>query len=246
MKVFISWSGFRSKQVATALRDWLPLVLHFTSPWMSDIDIPAGDRWSAEIGEQLQDTHFGIICLTKENLASPWVLFEAGALAKSLSSGAVCPYLLDLDISDIGGPLSQFQAKKANKDETYELIQSINQRAEKPRPTKQLEILYEDLWPRLDAKLNEVPESQAEPGPIRSEKEVLEELVSTVRSLEQGFHKFEEFTRTSSKAQQEKLVNAIHSYEQSLESLKQTIQTNQTQTTSYEQDPDFGPEEIPF
>lgn len=32
MKVFISWSGERSQALAQALRDWLPLVLHFVEP----------------------------------------------------------------------------------------------------------------------------------------------------------------------------------------------------------------------
>ena len=34
MHVFISWSGERSKALAVALRDWLPLVLHYVEPWV--------------------------------------------------------------------------------------------------------------------------------------------------------------------------------------------------------------------
>ena len=96
MKIFISWSGQRSKVVADALRSWIPDVIHAVKPWMSGVDIRAGMRWSREVDEQLRDTQFGILCLTKENQTAPWLLFEAGALAKSVEGAAVCPYLIDL------------------------------------------------------------------------------------------------------------------------------------------------------
>ena len=115
MKIFLSWSGERSKSLATALRDWLPLILHYAQPWLSDKDISAGDRWGLEIGKELEESSFGIICLTQENLGAPWILFEAGALSKIVLVNSVCPYLLDVEYSDIGGPLSQFQAKRQRR-----------------------------------------------------------------------------------------------------------------------------------
>jgi hypothetical protein len=91
MKIFLSWSGERSKVVADALRSWIPDVIHAVKPWMSGVDIRAGMRWSREVDEELGDTQFGILCLTKENQTAPWLLFEAGALAKSVEGVAVCP-----------------------------------------------------------------------------------------------------------------------------------------------------------
>ena len=44
MKLFISWSGKRSHMLASTLRDWLPLVLHYIQPWVSEGDIDAGGR----------------------------------------------------------------------------------------------------------------------------------------------------------------------------------------------------------
>jgi hypothetical protein len=54
MKVFISWSGTRSKELANALRDWLPLALSYVKPWVSDKDIGAGDRWAQSIAGELE------------------------------------------------------------------------------------------------------------------------------------------------------------------------------------------------
>lgn len=132
MRIFLSWSGVRSKQVATALRDWLPLILHYANPWLSDKDIEAGDRWSMEIGKELEASNFGVICLTRDNLSADWILFEAGALSKALQTGSVCPYLLDVEFQDLRGPLSQFQAKKAESAQTLELVEAINSKSETP------------------------------------------------------------------------------------------------------------------
>src|SRR4030042_5854240 len=107
--VFISWSGERSRLVAEGLRGWLPQVIQFAEPWMSKEDINKGSRWFLDLTTQLDKTNVGIFCLTKENLNPPWLLFEAGAVGKSLKGGFVCTYLIELTSSDISGPLSQYQ-----------------------------------------------------------------------------------------------------------------------------------------
>ena len=54
LKRFISWSEKRSEALASALREWLPLVLHYVEPWLSKSDIQAGERWSVEIAKELE------------------------------------------------------------------------------------------------------------------------------------------------------------------------------------------------
>src|SRR5690606_13295328 len=80
MKIFLSWSGAISCEVAAKLRTWLRSVIQATDPWMSRDDISAGSIWFGEINENIRRSKFGIICVTRENKKAPWLLWEAGAL----------------------------------------------------------------------------------------------------------------------------------------------------------------------
>jgi ribosomal protein L7/L12 len=192
MRVFISWSGRQSQILAQALRDWLPLVLHYVQPWLSETDIEAGKRWSVEIAKQLEESNFGIICISRENIESSWILFEAGALAKSLQNSSVVPLLLNLEFREISGPLSQFQAKKLGKSAISEIVQSINQASATPVEKTRLKQLFEALWPQLEKQLEEIPRHTEDARPMRSQQDVLEELVSTVRSIDQRIRYLEQ------------------------------------------------------
>lgn len=91
MKVFISWSGDLSHAMAQALADWMPNVIQAVKPFLSSEAIQKGARWFEQIGGQLEETHFGVLCLTRSNLNAPWILFEAGALSKQLEIARVAP-----------------------------------------------------------------------------------------------------------------------------------------------------------
>lgn len=129
MKLFISWSGELSHSVAIHLRDWLPVVLPFTDPWVSSEDIPKGHRWGTELAAQLAGTHSGIVCVVPGNLNEPWLNFEAGALSKSVERARVHPFLLGVQPRDLTGPLSQFQATRFDKDDVRKLVKAINAEA---------------------------------------------------------------------------------------------------------------------
>lgn len=187
MKLFISWSGDRSQALATALHEWIPLVLHYVEPWLSKADIDAGQRWADEVAKELEASKFGIICVTRENVASPWVLFEAGALAKSLQGSRVIPLLLDLEFRDITGPLAQFQAKKIDRGGLLDVMQSLNKIAPHAVPEDRMGALFDALWPQLEAKVGTIPKASTPAKHTRPQPEILEELVAGVRSLESKF-----------------------------------------------------------
>lgn len=190
MKVFISWSGTRSRALANALRDWLPMVLQYVEPWVSDKDIGAGDRWAQSIAGELETANFGIICITPENLQSEWVLFEAGALSKSMLDAKVIPLLFGLEMSDLSGPLSQFQAQKVEQAGIMEVIRAINKIAEGKTSDQIVENLVPKLWPSLHDELAKIPDSQSTEKHMRPQHEILEELVTGVRGLNSRIRDF--------------------------------------------------------
>ena len=97
MKVFISWSGSQSKELAEAIREWIPNVIQAVSPYFTPSDIEKGTRWSNDIAKELESSSIGILCITRENIRAPWIMFEAGALSKSLEKTHVCPILFHKD-----------------------------------------------------------------------------------------------------------------------------------------------------
>lgn len=188
MNVFISWSGSRSKVIAEALRDWLPCVVQACEPWISSADIDAGVRWGSNLAEQLQKTHFGIICLTSENLSAPWILFEAGALSKSVSEANVCPYLFDVKPTDLKGPLAQFQVVNSDKEGTRKLVQTINRSLGGQKKSDEIiDKAFEALWSDLAAAFKEIPINLQEPDrkqtSRRKSEEMFEEILIHLREL---------------------------------------------------------------
>jgi hypothetical protein len=182
MKVFISWSGERSRGVAEALRWWLPKVIQAIQPWMSASDIEKGTRWRSGISRELEKSSIGIICLTRENLESPWIHFEAGALSKQEQNTYVCTYLYGLDPADIKDPLAQFQTTKAQEEDTRRLIYTINNALGEGRLLEaEVDEQFDIWWPKLDERLNALPfvqESRESPRDIR---EIVGEILELVR-----------------------------------------------------------------
>jgi hypothetical protein len=99
MKVFMSWSGDRSRAFAEQLKPWLEQVLPGTDVWLSSEDIDKGTIWFTEIIGELERCHVGVICVTRENHLSPWIHFEAGGMVKGLGKTRVVTILLDINRS---------------------------------------------------------------------------------------------------------------------------------------------------
>lgn len=183
MKVFISWSGQQSQRLGEVLRDWLPGVLQLVTPYFTPSDIEKGARWSTDIAKELSDSKIGILCVTPDNIHNDWILFEAGALSKSLDKSHVCPILFGITNTDLAGPLKQFQTTQFEKRDVRRLIGVINgQIGEKKLPEKTLDTVFEKWWPDLEEKINAVLAQAGEPKkPIRPDRELLEEILQLNR-----------------------------------------------------------------
>ncbi len=187
MKVFISWSGDRSKAIAEELRDWLPTIVQSLEPFISTQDVPVGGRGLNVLASQLQDCSFGILCLTQDNKQGPWIHFEAGALSKVIEASRVVPLLFDLKISDLTGPLVQFQAIAIeDRDGVFSLIRALAEHSSPPIAESRLQRLFDAFWPELEARVSELKAAAAsEPKQrTRSEREIIEEILLLSRSVE--------------------------------------------------------------
>jgi hypothetical protein len=183
MEVFISWSGTRSGAVAEALRAWLPKVINAVKPWLSSADIDKGARWSLDIATRLESSKAGIICLTPSNLHSDWILFEAGALSKTIKDTFVCPLLIGLEPSEVKGPLAQFQLTRVVKGDVLKLIKTLNAGlGEEGLPDGHINEVFEVWWPKLDSQLRELPSEESSAVPARNERDLLEEILGFVRN----------------------------------------------------------------
>lgn len=191
MKVFISWSGEVSHKVAKALRDWLPSVIQSIDPYVSSEDIDKGARWSSDIASELDQSSFGILCVTKDNVSAPWLNFEAGALGKSIDKSLVCPFLFKIKRSEVEGPILQYQSTIYEKEDAYKLLKSINDACDGDSiEESRLETAFDVWWPRLSSDLDKIvipEESNVEEATVENPKDayisnVLEDVLEISRT----------------------------------------------------------------
>jgi hypothetical protein len=186
MKIFVSWSGKRSKAVAELMSDWLKCVIQASQPWISTRDIDRGAIWFSEISDKLKDVSVGVVCLTQENKNKPWILFETGALAKGLTTNRVCTFLVDLNPEDLQDPLGQFNHTTPDKSSVWALARTINDCLnEKALDERILEQVFETYWPQFNEKFQlALKENQPEEiVPPRSEQDMLGEILNHTRGL---------------------------------------------------------------
>jgi hypothetical protein len=62
MRVFISWSGDLSKELAETFRNWIPSALQYVKPYFTPADIEKGTKWATEIFKELSASS---ICISQ-------------------------------------------------------------------------------------------------------------------------------------------------------------------------------------
>jgi hypothetical protein len=191
MKVFLSWSKTKSQKVAELLNHWIPCVIQSIEPWISSQNIDDGELWYNAIQNQVASIINGIICLTKENKDEPWILFEAGGLAKGLEKSRVYVLLIDLVPDDILlSPLAAFNQTKVTRDGINKLMHVINARTLKPITPTVLDQVFDKFWPDFEEKFNEILESEVVETKSKGTKEDIlpsdmqKEILKTLRGLE--------------------------------------------------------------
>lgn len=191
MKIFLSWSGARSRAIAEALNDWLKRVIQAVKPFYSP-EIEKGAKWSSELDAALEGTRFGIICLTPDNLNSTWIHYEAGALSKT-PDALIWTFLHGINAGDVPQPLGKYQHTVAVKEDVFRLVSSINKRlADVGGESIDATILAENFelyWPQLEEKLIQAEKAEAQDtsdGKLTTE-EMLIEMLESIRYQQRAF-----------------------------------------------------------
>ena len=221
MKVFISWSGNKSHKVAMVFREWLPSVIQSLIPYVSSEDIDKGARWSTDIAKELEDSTFGILCVTKDNMHAPWLSFEAGALSKTVDKAFVSPFLFDIKRSEVDGPILQFQSTIFEKDDIKKLIQTLNKACgEDGISATMLDKAFDVWYPTLESELNKLKEitetEETDSSVISSEQHataIIEEILELTRDNQKLLRNPDSKLSDSIETIKEKLEDALNRYE---------------------------------
>ena len=95
MKIFISWSKPKSMNCAIRTKKLLEELDNDITAFVSQVDIIGGEDVQEKIIERIIECDKLVLCFTKDNKKSPWLLFEAG-YARGLRK-TVIPILFDDD-----------------------------------------------------------------------------------------------------------------------------------------------------
>jgi hypothetical protein len=189
MHVFISWSGPTGHSLALSLRDWLPDVIQAVKPWVSSEDIQKGTVWASELTGQLAQVRFGVLCVTPDNVGSPWMAFEAGAMTANQVIGRqhVAPVLIGMKKGQVTGPLSLFQLTELVQGDVWLLISAINESlGDVALPEERLRRTFERMWPvlekQVEALLRQLGDNATQRAVARSDADMLDELVQAQRT----------------------------------------------------------------
>lgn len=199
MQVFISWSGQQTVGLGSALKAFLTSTFAgHVETFLSAEDIAPGERFNAVITESLESSALGILLVTKWNQTSPWLLFEAGALALKAARGSVVPILIGMDRADLLSPLNQFQnARGAERSDFLQVCERI--RTSTNMPLDSFQTLFDAHWPALEAAFRSAAEgdpAESEGGEEvrpRSVEDMVREILLGVTSLSRSSQQFTPF-----------------------------------------------------
>jgi hypothetical protein len=187
MRVFISWAGDLSYQIAVQINEWLPSALQNVKPWFSG-NIKKGAHWQTELFQNLEDTKFSIIVLTREALKSDWIMFETGATAKAVGESHACPVLFGIEPADVVGPLASFQHTRFVRDDFFKLFGTINGAiGDGKLEQSTLSSVFEKWWPDLEKRVTEILASSPQSKRKRRDTaEIIEEILVLVRGMQRS------------------------------------------------------------
>jgi|HubBroStandDraft_4_1064222.scaffolds.fasta_scaffold135426_1 hypothetical protein len=191
LRVFISWAGDQAETLGKGFRDFLPDVVNGIEPFISASDIDKGTRWSDALKQNLQESPCAIVCVTPESLKHVWVAFQTGAISRAAggpddAKARIWTYLLGLGSQDLQlTPFAAYQATRATKEDTFRLVESINNLSPDPAKPDSLERKFERLfWPSFEAVISKAATASSAHVVASKPNDLLSEILLTVRTIQ--------------------------------------------------------------
>ncbi len=165
MQIFLSWSRSKSRELALEMKRFLiGLFRDDIKIWMSSESINFGTYSLQHIAEALRKSDKCISIITDDNYESPWILYEAGAIAghrDSLTTSVqsiVVPILFDeINREKLQkNPLYQFQFVIFNKENIKKLVKQINDETNSYSDTEVLNNQFELNWTYLNDRTGKI------------------------------------------------------------------------------------------
>jgi hypothetical protein len=145
-----------------------------------------------DIASRLDETNFGILCVTPEAAQSAWLNFEAGALGKKVKEPftGVVGLLFGMKPGGLRGPITQFQNVEFSKPGVKRLVQDINKRLTVPVEEHRLEKLFETFWSELADFYEKNKQRKSAVIAPKTDREILDEILARIRNHEQLLNRF--------------------------------------------------------
>jgi len=189
MKIFISWSDKPSDDIAKLLESFLKICIPNLDIFCSKSKLRKGKQWFTEIQAGLENSDFGILCLTESNTNNPWINFEAGALSKFADHAHICPILFGFnqDNLDSRSPFNNYMCTKFNEDDMRKLIETIRE-TQSVHQKETIEIYFQQFFPAFKKKVDVIISKSKLPQKEKTQKELLHELLYIARNINRSIN----------------------------------------------------------
>ena len=166
MNIFLSWSGKRSHLAAKTFEEWLPVLFNGGLNIYLSSSMNKGVPWAVALDEALEKADFAILCVTRENRAAPWLMYEAGVLSQTAGVKNVAPFLLNMGASELQSPVTRSQLTVFEREDLERLFLTINQflTGSYHVPTEVLKTRFHMSYELFETRLQEALDFQDEDG----------------------------------------------------------------------------------
>jgi hypothetical protein len=153
MNVLISWVGPSGRQVARALRDWLPEVVSSVKPDVIEEDVLSYSSvdWKQNLVARVYASAACVVCITPEAAESHEPYFQLGLIAGMKLDGPLYPFFAGTDEK----PILSFvryglRCTVAQKESVLSFVSDLNRRiGQPPLPEPFLLGVFSAKWPAL-------------------------------------------------------------------------------------------------